>query len=281
MKPTVTIIIASSRPDICYDRIWGRIRNDGQLSRIILVTQGAANALTLRDPLVHHVPSGSRGRSNALNQAFSLVTTEYVGLTDDDCILAPSWATQAATSLRSPDIAMVFGQTLAYKPRQHPNELCPCTFKKPNHLPKVIHSVTRHFTDVGYDNNVVMRRSLIEAIGPYKRWLGPGSIGRNAEDAEFILRALRAGYGIGYNGNMRVYHDKWLPVRKTGAQARDYLIGGVAAYGYHGYAGSALSGKIAREYIETAPLRDKPFALYGLLLAYSFFRLEKPPQQTI
>ncbi len=249
MKPTLTLVVCSNREGVVYPNIWKEVLRDARLAKIVLVTQGSANSYTNHQSKVVHIKLTNTGRSRAINRGLDEVHTELVGLTDDDCYLDKDWVSKAVVTLSDPLIALVYGQTHAYHPEEHTGQICPCTFtKKPNKFTVTSH-ISRHWIDVGYDNNAVIKKQVFDAIGRYKWWLGPGSIGHNAEDAEFILRALIARHTIAYNPSMIVYHNKWLTIAEAKHQAHSYLCGGIAAYGFYGLLGVSECREVMQSYI--------------------------------
>ena len=237
MEKKLTLLVCSNKDGVVYTDIWKQIIHDKRLYKIVLVTQGKANSYKNRQSKVVHIKLTNTGRSNAINAGLQEVFTEFVGLTDDDCYLHKDWVSQAIKTLSNPSISLVYGQTLAYQPEKNEGKVCPCTFtKKPNKYTVTLH-IVRHWIDIGFDNNAVIKKRVFDEIGWYKWWLGPGSIGKNAEDAEFILRALIAKHKIAYNPSMIVYHNKWLTQKEWKHAQRVYLCGGVAAYGFYGIQG--------------------------------------------
>lgn len=253
MENKLTLLVCSNRQGVIFSDIWRQVIHDKILNKIILVTQRKANLYKNHQSKVVHIKLTNIGRSNAINRGLQEIRTELVGLTDDDCYLHKNWVSQAAKILTNPSvsISMVYGQTLAYQPKKNKGKQCPCTFtKKPNSYTVVSH-IGKHWIDVGFDNNAVIKKSVFEEIGGYKWWLGPGSIGKNAEDAEFILRALISKHKIAYNPSMIVYHNKWLTKKEWNQAMRVYLCGGVASYGFYGFQGVQKCQMVVNLYIRS------------------------------
>src|SRR3990170_7042097 len=248
MGNNLTLLICSNREGIRFSEIWRQVVQDKHLNKIVLVTQGKANFYNNHQSKVVHIKLANTGRSNAVNRGLQEVDTELVGLTDDDCYLSKDWIFQAVKVLTNQSLSMVYGQTFAYQPEKNKGKICPCTFtKKPNRY-SITSQIGRHWQDVGFDNNAVIKKRVFEEIGGYKWWLGPGSIGKNAEDAEFILRALIAKHSIAYNPSMIVYHNKWLTQQEWKNAAQIYLCGGVGAYGFYGMQGIEECWTVVKSY---------------------------------
>ena len=63
---------------------------------------------------------------------------------------------------------------------------------------------------------VFMRRSLVEAIGEWDESYGPrlhpdGTTSGGSEDGEYVLRAITAGFTIGFEPTIRVFHADFRP----------------------------------------------------------------------
>jgi len=233
---TITLLICSNRSDIQLDGIWKNVLNESLLREIIFVAQGQAKKYKRKINKVKYIYLSSKGRGRAINAGLRKVATENIVLTDDDCLLHHYFIHQANLALSNKSIDLVFGKTLPYKPGNNLRKFCPCTFsKKEKNFVRT--GICKHWIDIGFDNNVAIKKKVFQNIGGYKWWLGPGSIGVGAEDAEFILRSLIAGYKIGYNDSMIVYHNKWLDKRERIDQNRVYFSSGLAAYGFYAFQG--------------------------------------------
>jgi GT2 family glycosyltransferase len=63
---------------------------------------------------------------------------------------------------------------------------------------------------------VFMRRSVVDAIGDWDESYGPrlfpdGTTGGGSEDGEYVLRAITAGFTIGFDPTIEVFHDDFRP----------------------------------------------------------------------
>jgi cellulose synthase/poly-beta-1,6-N-acetylglucosamine synthase-like glycosyltransferase len=80
---------------------------------------------------------------------------------------------------------------------------------------------------------MAFRKEALHATGGFRQWLGPGTIGQAAEDAEISMRLLLHGRTLAYEPNILVYHDKWLTTRGARRQQIPYARGETACYGYY------------------------------------------------
>lgn len=231
MLNKTTLIICSNREKINYQNIWNKIIKNKLLSKIILATQGKANNYLNKNPKINHLKLNNHGRSKALNSALINIKTKYVGLTDDDCIIGKNWLSKSIFQLSKTKADLVFGKTLPCNPGKNKNKICPSTFSKSDS--KIINKICPHWQYIGFDNNVVIKKEVFNNIGGYKEWLGPGTSAKAAEDAEFIIRSLIAGYKIAYSPEMIVFHDRWLNNAEWEELSRSYILGGIIAYGFY------------------------------------------------
>jgi glycosyltransferase involved in cell wall biosynthesis len=245
----LTLLVCSNRKNVDFSLIWKNIIQDKFLSKIVLVTQSEANRYINNETKVVHIKLNNKGRSKAFNRGLEEITTSFVGITDDDCILNKNWVIKSINSLEKHNCDMVFGQTFPYQPEKHSGMVCPCIFTKNSNKISVTSHLVKHWEDVGHDNNAVARKSLFDKIGGYKWWLGPGSIGKSADDAEFILRTLITNHRICYNPTIVAYHNKWLTPQEWYKEMQIYRSGGIAAYGFYGLQGVTTCSNIVRFYV--------------------------------
>lgn len=186
------------------------------------------------------------GKSHALNRGVTFARGNILAFTDDDCIVSPSWLNEILTAFRHyPHISAVFGRTKPFLPRKHQNSICPSTFTKPQ--TSLITKPCYHADNIGFGNNMAFRRKIFNKIGSFKPWLGPGSIGSNAEDAEFAIRTLTQGYKLLYEPRMVVYHNKWLTDKEMYQQNLSYAIGELACYTYYFVRGHKFAAGILKK----------------------------------
>ena len=222
-----------------YTHLKRRLSRDSHHVIVVDQTRRPISLPPIHKSLIYiHVPS-DLGLSQARNTAHDASPSKLVAFIDDDCIIGDTYTRALSmldeASLRKKNIAMVFGRTEAYKPMRHKSLYCPCTFMKNSN--RVIKTIQDHSVSIGYGNNMVIRSDVIKHIGGFKKWLGAGSVGESAEDAEFIIRCLLAGYTIGYNNRLLVQHNRWLGEKALSQQMSRYRCGGLAAYGFYYFQG--------------------------------------------
>jgi len=184
-----------------------------------------------------------RNLSYARSLGVKLSKGNIVAFTDDDCIVSKNWLKNIVqTFKKNQDIVGVFGKVLPYKPQLKKGKICPCTFL--NNQKRIISKPCLHSKNIGFGNNMAFRREIFEKVGRFKEWLGPGSIGSNAEDAEFALRILSKGYKILYNPKIKAYHNRWLTKEEFRKQQLSYACGEVACYGFFAFQGKKFAKRV-------------------------------------
>lgn len=250
MLKNAGILVCSNRENQEFNLIWRDLINQKNLDKVILATQGKANKYRNKEKKVLHLPLNSKGRSKAINDSLKKIHTFAIGLTDDDCVLDRFWLKEALNSIEKRKVDLVYGQTKPYKQYLHPGKFCPSTFKKEPNTFSITNSLGKHWIDVGFDNNAMIKREVFDQIGGYKPWLGPGALVPAAEDGEFILRAIIAGYKIAYQPKMLVRHNRFLNKEEEKKQLDAYVYGGLVTYGFYFLQGVKELKPIYYEYLE-------------------------------
>jgi GT2 family glycosyltransferase len=218
----------------CLESLSVQRRN---LNKILVIDQSRGNETEnlvrgLAFPYVSYIRSTVRGKSNALNVGLQAVKTDIVAFTDDDCLVGKHWAVSLADAFRRyPEVTGVFGRSLPYRPQSHPG-LMPIslTTRKEREIFSAP-SVGGRIALTG--NCMAFRTSIFRHIGPFKPWLGPGSIGIISEDEEFLYRSLLNGYKILFDPVISVYHNRWLVPAEYDRITARYRCGFYATYTFH------------------------------------------------
>lgn len=201
--------------------------------KIIIIDQGeeVLNWNVFTKPLISYFHVATSGKSKALNFGLQKIKGDIVVFTDDDCLVDPLWLQNIVKTFKTyKNIGGVFGKVLPYKPENNLKKICPSTFEKTSF--SIISKPCAHYKYIGFGNNMAIRRSIFADIGIFREWLGPGSIGLGAVDAEFALRMLLYGRKIIYNPKVVVYHNKWLTPEEMLHQNLLYSCGEMACYFY-------------------------------------------------
>lgn len=233
------IIITKDRPEqllACLQKLQQSSLSNFELIVIDQSKQATQNKVKVKELLgtfakAKYIASQQIGKSKGLNQALLASTAPLLAFTDDDCLPDKKWLQTILDSFqKNKSISGVFGRTIAHQPQKHKGLVCPACFDKTTAY--FVKKPCKHWQKVGFGNNMAWRKSFFEQFGLFKEWLGPGSIGSNAEDAEIALRALINKQTLFYNPAMVIEHNKWLTQKEMEQQELSYLCGEMACYGY-------------------------------------------------
>jgi GT2 family glycosyltransferase len=208
----------------------------GPLSEIVVIDQSrddrtvAALAPFLDDPRLTLLRSRSAGLARARNEGFAACRSELVAMTDDDCEATPGWLAALADVFASDDrIGVVFGSVLAadYDPGV-------------GFVPA--YTVLGRRVDRGRDPRrridgigacmAIRRRTWVE-IGGFDEFLGAGARFRAADEGDFALRALAAGWYVGETPEGAVIHHGFRPWAEAEELVRGYARGTGAMMAKH------------------------------------------------
>lgn len=160
---------------------------------------------------LHYLFEAQSGKSHALNSGIAATGGELVGMIDDDEEVDPSWFEVVDEIFRDPTVDFAGGP---YKPRwgaEPPAWLPP----RPSSIVGWVEPSDRvhRFGDPSFNamlmgGNAVVRRALLERVGPYATTLGPTSKRRlgSGEDHDMYLRLLAAGGRGIYRPDLVIHH---------------------------------------------------------------------------
>jgi glycosyltransferase involved in cell wall biosynthesis len=159
-------------------------------------TDGSA-AIVRRYPAVQLWSEPKRGSYAARNRGLREASGEIIAFTDSDCVPRPDWLDQIARSMRDPGVELVLGR------REYPAGSRAMQLLAGYDSEKVRHifSGCPREQYYGYTNNMAVRKSLLDAMGPFLE------IQRGA-DTIFVKQAVNR-YGCGilrYAPDVRVIH---------------------------------------------------------------------------
>ena len=245
----ISVIIASkNRPNEMLLCLQSMLHDSFETKEILVVDQSAGDTTealirSIKNKHIVYLRHQKGGKSTALNTGIAHARGNIIAFTDDDCIIDNGWLESLHKTFKeNRQVGGVFGRTMPYQPNKNKGKMCPCTFEKTQK--KLITKSCYHADHIGFGNNMAFRKEVFTQIGGFKNWLGPGSVGSNAEDAEFTLRALLKGYKLLYDPSVIVYHNKWLTGKQMKKQELSYTCGELACYGYFLFQGNQFSKPI-------------------------------------
>ena len=166
-----------------------------------------------------HIPSTQTGRAAGLNRGLECADTEFVAITDDDCLVAPDWLQNMRTHLKASPTSVVTGRVEAGGDEGVQivvTSMSPATFYRP-----------RIKFDTMSGGNLGVSLAVRNHIGPFDE----DRVVRCAEDAEWAYRTLRSGVAIQYAPDVVIYHCGWRNSREREYQYRDYALSHGGFYG--------------------------------------------------
>lgn len=192
------------------------------------------------DPRLVYQRSTSRGKGAALNQGLRAARGEFVVCTDDDCEAPPDWIVGMGRVLEAaPAVAIAFCNVVAgpYDPSE-------------GYIPVFVRDRKRVLTSIwdvreglGLGAGMVVRRSVVLALGAFDEMLGPGSRFGSGDDWDISLRALIAGHQVLEIARLPVVHYGFRTFAQgRGHAMRDWIaIGALCAKPVHaGYVGALV-----------------------------------------
>lgn len=143
----------------------------------------------------------TKGSGAARNCALRYAQGDIIAWTDDDCIVDREWLARIIQHFQAKPSLDVLGGRIELFDQTH----LPITIKT-----STTHEVMGDETFPGailLSCNMAFRRRVIERIGGFDIRFGAGARLRAGEDAEFILRAYRAGCHVAYTPDVLIYHN--------------------------------------------------------------------------
>ncbi len=166
-----------------------------------------------------HVPSAQTGRASAVNRGIERTDTEFLAITDDDCLVARDWLRNMRMHLKASPIAVITGRVEATGDEKVPivvTSMSPATFYRP-----------RIKFDTLCGGNMGVALAVTKQVG----LLDEDAVLRCSEDGEWAYRALRSGVPIQYAPDVVIYHYGWRNSQERQHQYRQY---GLSHGGFYG-----------------------------------------------
>jgi GT2 family glycosyltransferase len=142
-----------------------------------------------------------RGASRARNAGWRAAVHDEVAFVDDDVRVLAGWS-EAFVGRTDDRVGFVVGRTLA--PEGYVGEPASVTHGRP---PDVLDGTT--VGRFAASNNLLLRRSALEACGGFDERLGPGTWFEAGEDLEMLDRVIATGLVGHYAHDAAVVHEQW------------------------------------------------------------------------
>jgi GT2 family glycosyltransferase len=223
----LTLVIPTLGRPILRRMLGAVMAGDTWPARVVVVDQGRnAEIEGLADELraagldILYLSSNRKGRSAGLNDGIARVTTPYVVITDDDCLVASDWVRRLGERLRRHAPAIVTGRVEAGEGEA---QLAVVT----SEVEDIQRSPRLRFDRLS-GGNMGLALEVAHRVGPFTEARSM----RTAEDNEYAYRALRAGVPIVYAPEVVVAHLGW---RDAAGRAEQYRGYGLSQGGFFGW----------------------------------------------
>jgi GT2 family glycosyltransferase len=152
---------------------------------------------------VRYLRSRTTGLARAHNEGIAASQTELIGITDDDCDVARDWLPGLAGAfVCDPRVGVVFGDVRPM-PHDAATGFVPCYVRDEAFLARSL--VDKANVD-GMGACMALRRRIWVELGGFDERFGAGGRFHAADEGEFALRALQAGWFVYETPAMAVVH---------------------------------------------------------------------------
>jgi len=251
MKQMISVLIATKNRDEDLAKCLNSILKNKKTDFEILVLDQSSNQLSkllcddINNKRVRYYHLQNKGKSVALNVGIKKAKGNIFAFTDDDCIVPNNWLdTINKIFLENKKASMIFGKSLPYKGKKNSNLICPSIFT--SDAKRVLVKPVYHASNVGFGNNMAIKKQKKNYNLFFSNWLGPGTSAYAAEDADIVLRFLINKKWIVYDPRMLVFHNRWLTPKENYQQLLKYLCGETACYGYYYFLGYSFAKPIIK-----------------------------------
>jgi glycosyltransferase involved in cell wall biosynthesis len=237
--PAVTVLICTrNRGTSILATIRSVLANTYANFKLLIIDQSSdqhtahAVAQFHGDQHLRYIHTNTCGKSWANNIGLSFITTDIVIMTDDDCEVPPDWiSAMVAPFMRYPQVGVVFCDVAA-APHDTSAGWIPISLSSRALLVEdLAHWQTCDGTNIGIGAGMAIRRSAAKAIGGFDSRFGPGAHFHSAEDLDFSLNALAAGYQIYRTTVVGVIHYGFRTYAEGRLLTHGSLFGIGAVYG--------------------------------------------------
>jgi GT2 family glycosyltransferase len=246
------VICTKDRTEALQRCLTAVLRGSLRPAEVIVIDQGSGSvdqalrqAFAERQIAFQHIRMSGSGVSRGRNLGASLSTAGLIGFTDDDCVPEQSWLADLHAAC-SAGIAGASGRVLPLVDAR-PNMVA--VSSRRSTVMRHYHGVGPHAPwDVGTGGNLLLRRDVFEQLRGFDECLGPGALGRAAEDIDLLYRVLRSGWAIAYTPAAVVYHE--MKTRRARLRGRfPYAYGMGVFLATHIHRGDARGWALLQQYM--------------------------------
>lgn len=261
--PIISVLIATrNRTEKIKQCVTSLLKSSYTKYEICIVDQGEEDIqhlLLSLNPNIKYFHIPGCGKAKAINFGLTVTRGEVIAFTDDDCIVSKNWLKNIVAKLaRETNLSGVFGRSQPYRPNSNIGYVCATSFTK--HRRKTVRNpYTVHYKTLGIGNNMAIKKRVLTEVGPFKTWLGVGSISEaGGIESEIIYRMLKSGFELAFDPNIIVYHNRWISPYKADINLARYTCGLTAFHIYYLLLGDyGISQLLWRRYNESIVARIK------------------------
>lgn len=187
------------------------------------------------DTRLCYTRTDTRGLSRARNLGLSLARPGIVAMTDDDCRVSPDWLTHMVSAFAvSERIAVVFGNVVPGKHDQSRGFIIGYL----RTVPFLASGISDKSRVEGMGGCMGIRSEVWKALSGFDPMLGAGSRFPSADETDFVIRALIAGYQVYETPRPCVLHEGFRSREESDRLIHGYLKGIGAMLAKHVKCGS-------------------------------------------
>jgi glycosyltransferase involved in cell wall biosynthesis len=151
--------------EACIQGLLNQRYSDGSCEFILIDNNSTDKSAEIvkRYPAIRLLFQPKQGSYAARNLGLKEARGQIIAFTDSDCVPRPDWLQQIADIMRSREVGLVLGRREFQGRSRRMSSLEAYEAQKANY----ILSGTNREAFYGYTNNMAVRRSLIDAIGPF------------------------------------------------------------------------------------------------------------------
>ncbi len=209
--PAVSVIVpfyqSGRHIRACIESLLHQVNVEGEVE-IILVDNGSPDdsaAIAADYQNVTLLREATRGAYAARNTGIRRATAPIIAFTDADCVVDPDWIHAIQEGFRSPSVGVLIGHCRYPVDASLALQLLGAY---ENAKADYVTSRGAPSQQFAYANNMAVRRSIFDQLGPFKEWA-------RAADSELVHRLASAPLGLHgvYSDAVRVTHVEFVSAR--------------------------------------------------------------------
>ena len=227
--PTISVVVATrNRGVLPVATVQSILLNDYPHFEMIVVDQSTidltatAIAPLTSDPRLHFLPTATHGLGEARNLGISQASGEIIAITDDDCQVPTHWLKELVAAFSQDSrIGIVFGNVF-------PGEYNAAAGFISSYIRRdscLARSIGDKHKVEGMGACMGLRRSVWHSLHGFDPMLGAGSRLKSAEDTDFVIRTLLAGYYVYETPKLFVTHHGFRTWVEGRPLIRGYMFG--------------------------------------------------------